>query len=230
MPLGPCIAVTMEVPPYRLSGTVYGALLNQRTALQALGDATDRPPYNGPPRAPVLYLKPHNTLASDGAPVAVPPGVAELEIGAALGVVIGRAACRLSEDHALESVAGYLIVNDVSVPHSSYYRPSVPFKARDGFCPLGPRVVPRAALANPDALTLRVFIDDELKQTAATSELVRPVAKLLTDVTEFMTLLPGDVLAVGVASPAPRIRAGQRARIEIEGLGRLENPFVAGAA
>ena len=229
MPLGACIAVTMDVPPYRLSGTVYGALLNHRTALQALGDATNRPPYNGAPKAPVLYLKPRNTLAADGAPVAVPPGVAELEIGASLGVVIGRPACRLAADRALESVAGYLIVNDVSVPHLPYYRPSIPCKARDGFCPLGARVVPRAALSSPDALNIRVFIDDELKQTAATSELVRPVAKLLADVTEFMTLLPGDVLAVGVASPAPRIRAGQRARIEIDGLGRLESPFVAGA-
>jgi 5-oxopent-3-ene-1,2,5-tricarboxylate decarboxylase/2-hydroxyhepta-2,4-diene-1,7-dioate isomerase len=230
MPLGPCIAVTMDVPPYRLSGTVYGALLNHRTALQYLGDAVKRPPYNGEPKAPVLYIKPRNTLLADGAPVAVPPGVAELEIGASVGVVIGRPSCRLSADRALESVAGYLIVNDVSVPHLPYYRPSIPFKARDGFCPLGPRVVPRAALSNPDALTIRVFIDSELKQTAATSELIRPVAKLLTEVTDFMTLLPGDVLAVGVAAPAPRIRAGQRARIEIDGLGRLENPFVEGAS
>lgn len=230
MPLGPCIAVTMDVPPYRLSGTVYGTLLNHRTALQALGDAVNRPPHNGAPHAPVLYLKPRNTLTADGAPVALPPGVGELEIGASLGVVIARPSCRLSADRALESVAGYLIVNDVSVPHLPYYRPSVPFKARDGFCPLGPQVVPRAALSNPDALTIRVFIDGELKQTATTAELVRPIAQLLTDVTDFMTFLPGDVLAVGVASPAPRIRAGQRARIEIDGLGRLENPFVAGAS
>jgi 5-oxopent-3-ene-1,2,5-tricarboxylate decarboxylase / 2-hydroxyhepta-2,4-diene-1,7-dioate isomerase len=230
MPLGPCIAVTMDVPPYRLSGTVYGALLNHQTALQALGDAVNRPPYNGTPQAPVLYIKPRNTLAAHGEPVAVPPGVAELEIGASLGLVIGRPACRLAEDSALESVAGYLIVNDVSVPHLPYYRPSIPFKARDGFCPLGPRVVPRAAIANPDALTIRVYVDGELKQTATTSQLVRSVAKLLADVTDFMTLSPGDLLAVGVASPAPRVRAGQRSRIEIDGLGRLENPFVDGAA
>src|SRR5215469_4781735 len=102
MPLGPCIAVTMDVPPYRLSGTVYGALLNHRTALQAFGDAINRPPYHAAPQAPVLYLKPRNTLAADGAPVAVPPGVGELEIGASLGVVIGRPACHLSEDDALD--------------------------------------------------------------------------------------------------------------------------------
>jgi len=230
MPLGPCFAVTMDVPPFRLSGTVYGALLNHRTALQALGDAVNQPPYQRPPQAPVLYVKPRNTLATDGEPIAVPPGVAELEIGASLGLVIGRPASHLPEDVAIEHLAGYLIVNDVSVPHPQYYRPSIPFKARDGFCPLGPRVVSRAAIANPDALTIRVYVDGELKQTATTSELVRPIAKLLADVTDFMTLTPGDVLAVGVAAPAPRIRAGERAVIEIDGLGRLENPVVEGAS
>ena len=90
--------------------------------------------------------------------------------------------------------------------------------------------MPRAAIANPDALTIRVYLDGELKQTATTAQLMRPVAKLLADVTDFMTLSPGDVLAVGAAAPAPRARAGQVARIEIDGLGRLENPFVDSAA
>ena len=230
MPPGLRIAVSMDVPPYRLSGTVYGALLNHRTALEALGDAVHQAPYKAPPQAPVLYIKPHNTLAADGDPVVVPPGVPELEIGATLGLVIGRPACRLSAENALEHVAGFLIVNDVSVPHQPYYRPSIPSKARDGFCPLGACVVPRAAVANPEALTIRIHVDGELRQTASTAELVRPLAALLEDVTEFMTLAPGDILTVGVAAPAPRVRAGQRARIEIDGLGALENPFVAGGA
>lgn len=230
MPFAPCIAVTMDVSPYRLSGTVYGALLNHRSALEALGAAVNQPPYNAPPQAPVLYIKPRNTLAAHGAPIAVPRGATELEIGATLGLVIGRPSCHLAVHQALEHVAGYLIVNDVSVPHLPYYRPSIAAKARDGFCPLSERVVPRSSIADPDALTVRVLIDGELKQTSATSQLVRPVARLLADVTEFMTLLPGDILAVGIAAPAPRVRAGQRARIEIEGLGRLENPVVEAAA
>jgi 5-oxopent-3-ene-1,2,5-tricarboxylate decarboxylase / 2-hydroxyhepta-2,4-diene-1,7-dioate isomerase len=223
------LAVPMDVPPYRLSGVVYGALLNHRSALQALGDAVNQPPYKAPPKAPVLYIKPHNCLAAAGEPVAIPPGVQELEIGATLGLVIGRTACRLAEANALEHVAGYVIVNDVSVPHLPYYRPSIRYKARDGFCPLGPRVVPRAAVASPDALTIRVYVDGELKHTATTAHLVRSPARLLADVTDFMTLSPGDVLAVGVAAPAPRVRAGQRVRIAIDGLGLLESPFVAGA-
>jgi 5-oxopent-3-ene-1,2,5-tricarboxylate decarboxylase / 2-hydroxyhepta-2,4-diene-1,7-dioate isomerase len=221
-------AIPMDVPPYRLSGRVYGALLNHRTALAALGAAIDAPPYRAPPKAPVLYIKPRNTLAGDGSAIVVPADAAELEIGACVGVVVGRGACNVPAESAIELMAGYLIVNDVSVPHFEFYRPSIRFKARDGFCPIGPRVTPRAAVANPDALTIRVYVDDELKQTASTAELVRPVARLLADVTEFMTLAPGDVLAVGVAVPAPRVRAGQSARIEIDGLGQLHNAFVRG--
>src|SRR5207248_3005202 len=97
-----------------------------------LGEAINQPPYQRAPQAPVLYIKPRNTLAVGGEPVAVPPGVAELEIGATLGLVIGRPACRLSEERALEHLAGYLIVNDVSIPHQPYYRPSIRFQARDG--------------------------------------------------------------------------------------------------
>jgi 5-oxopent-3-ene-1,2,5-tricarboxylate decarboxylase / 2-hydroxyhepta-2,4-diene-1,7-dioate isomerase len=222
----PQVLVPMDVPPYRLSGVVYGTLLNHCTAWQSLGDAVNQPPYNGAPKAPVLYVKPQNTLAAGGDPVPVPPGVMELEVGACLGLVIGRAACRLAEPDALDYLAGYLIVNDVSVPHEPYYRPSISSIARDGFCPLGPRVMPRTAVLDPDNLNIRVFIDGELKQQATTSQLVRTVRKLLADVTEFMTLSPVDVLAVGAAAPPPRVRAGQRARIEIDGLGRLENAFV----
>ena len=224
------IMVTMDVPPYRLSGAVYGTLLNHDTAVRALGDAVTQPPYKGAPRAPVLYIKPRNTLLAHGAAVEVPSGVPELEIGGCLGLVIGRAACRLEGAAALDWVAGYLIVNDISVPHPSYFRPSIRFKARDGFCPLGPRVVARAAIGNPDALTVRVSVDGQLRQEASTSHLVRSVGKLLADVTDFMTLSPGDVLAVGVAAPAPRARPGQRVCIEIDGLGRLENTVVQGAA
>ena len=122
-----------------------------------------------------------------------------------------------------------MIVNDVSVPHRPYYRPSIRFKARDGFCPIGPRVVARAAVADPDALAIRVV----RRRRAARSRPAPPSwcgrsARLLADVTEFMTLAPGDVLAVGAAAPAPRVRAGQRVSIEIDGLGRLENRFVPG--
>jgi len=223
-------SIPFDVAPYALSGTLYGALLNHRTALTALGPAASLPPYNAPPVAPVLYIKPRNTLALSGDVVRIPAGTLELEVGACLGLVIGRTACRIAEAGALDYVAGYLIVADVSVPHTSFHRPSIRFKARDGFCPLGPAVIERGAVASPDALNIRTYVDGALVQTANTADLVRSAARLLADVTEFMTLSPGDVLALGAAAPAPRVRSGQSVSIEIDGLGRLTNPFMAAVA
>jgi len=221
-----CAAIALEFEPFALSGNVYGALLNHRSALALLGAAVDAPPYKAAPRAPVLYIKPRNTLARSGDAVQIPPGVDELEVGPSLGVIIGRTACRVPAAQALDHVAGYLIVDDVSIPHDVFYRPSIRLKARDGFCPLGSAVA-RSAVANPDRLTLRTTIDGAVVQVSDTADLVRSVAQLIADVTEFMTLAPGDVLAVGVARPPPRVRAGQCVDISIEGFATLTNRFVA---
>ena len=112
--------------------------------------------------------------------------------------MIGKQATHVSEEEALDYVSGYTIVNDVSVPHKSVYRPAVQQKSRDGFCPIGPWIVNRDAVANPDNLVVRVFINDELRQENNTSNLIRSISRLLVDVTDYMTLSPGDVLLVGV--------------------------------
>ena len=162
MPLGPGIAVTMDVPPYRLSGTVYGALLNHRRALQALGDAVNRPPYNGAPQAPVLYIKPRNTLAADGDAVAVPPGVAELEIGASLGLVIGRPAAGSRRTARLESCRR-LSDRERRQRAPPALLPAVdPLQGARRLLSAGSARCPaRTALANPDALTIRVYVDGD---------------------------------------------------------------------
>jgi 5-oxopent-3-ene-1,2,5-tricarboxylate decarboxylase/2-hydroxyhepta-2,4-diene-1,7-dioate isomerase len=90
-------------------------------------------------------------------------------------------------------------------------------------------VVSRNAIVDPDALTLRTYVDAVLVQTSSTADLVRSAARLLADVTEFMTLIPGDVLALGVAWPAPRVRAGQCVDIVADALGTLSNEFVMAA-
>jgi len=108
-----------------------------------------------------------------------------------LGLVIGRTACNIQESRALDHIAGYLIVADVSVVHASYHRPSIRFRARDGYCPLGPKVTARAEVADPDALSIRTYVDEELVQEASTADLIRSSSRLLSDVSEFMTLFPG---------------------------------------
>jgi 5-oxopent-3-ene-1,2,5-tricarboxylate decarboxylase/2-hydroxyhepta-2,4-diene-1,7-dioate isomerase len=209
-----------------VGGTVYGTLLNHREVLAALGDQVNAAPYKAPPKAPILYIKPRNTWAQSGDTVVVPSDAHELQMGATLGLVIGRTACNVTVANALDHVAGYVVVNDISVPHDSFYRPSMRFKCRDGSCPMG-AYVPRDAVANPDALAVTLAIDGVVVQHTDTGGRVRSVAQLLADVTEFMTLHPGDILSIGVAAHAPLARAGQRVTITIESVGQLENVLVA---
>lgn len=218
MPAG----LAFDVPPYRLSGAVYGVLMNHRAALASLGDAVHRPPYKAPPKSVVLYIKPRNSLLAPGDAVRVDDAVGQLEVGAALGIVIGRTACAVGEGDAVACIAGYVIVVDFSVPHDSYFRPAIRCKARDASCAIGPRVVARASIPDPDALGVRVRVDGRLVHEAGTGDTLRPVARLVADVSDFMTLAPGDVLMAGVAPGAPRVGAGAHVAIEIDGLGRLE--------
>jgi 5-oxopent-3-ene-1,2,5-tricarboxylate decarboxylase/2-hydroxyhepta-2,4-diene-1,7-dioate isomerase len=176
--------------------------------------------------APVLYVKPRNTLAQSGDEVVVPRDVEALEIGGCLGLVIDRVATNLGVKAALDYLAGYVIMNDISVPHDSYYRPSIRFKARDGFCPIGPALTPPTRINDPGSLVVRTFIDGKLESASSLTGLIRPIPQLLADVTEFMTLEAGDVLGVGVAAPAPRAHAGQVVSIEIDGLGAIKNRLV----
>ena len=222
-------SLVFDVAPFRFSGAVYGVLVNHRSALAALGEAVHRPPYQAPPQGVVLYIKPRNTLLGPGDAVRVDDAAGQLEVGAALGVVIGRTACAVGEDDAMACIAGYVIVADFSVPHDSYFRPAIRFKARDASCAIGPAVVARTAVADPDALGVRVYIDGRLAHEAGTGGTFRSVARLVADVSEFMTLAPGDVLMAGVAPGAPKVGFGADVAIEIDGLGRLETRVAATA-
>lgn len=210
--------------------TAYGTLLNHRDALAALGDAVHQPPHKAPPKAPVLYIKPRHCLAGHGSAVEVPADADALEVGAQLGIVIGRAARRVREADALLHVAGYTICSDLSVPHPSYYRPSLRYKARDGFLPLGPCIVAARHVPNPDALDVVVHIDGQQAQRYSTAGMQRSVARLIADVSDFMTLAEGDLLMLGAGPAAPRARAGQSVRITIEPIGALEHTLIAEAA
>lgn len=207
-------------------GAVYGTLLNDRAALDALGAAMHEAPYKAPPQAPVLYLKPRNTLAGHRARIAVPKEASGIEVGASLGLVIGRTATHVSAEHALDYVAGYAIVADLSIPHTSVYRPSVRFRARDGFCAIGPALVAKRHVADPDRLPIAVAIDGRNVFEANTATSVRGVARLIADVTDFMTLSAGDVVTLGVPHGAPVARAGDEAIIAIGAFEPLHLSFI----
>jgi 5-oxopent-3-ene-1,2,5-tricarboxylate decarboxylase / 2-hydroxyhepta-2,4-diene-1,7-dioate isomerase len=211
-----------------VEGLVYGVILNDTDSLAVLGAALSEPPYKAPPKAPVLYIKPFNTHAGHGAAVHLPAGADRIEVFGALGIVIGSQATRVPEDRALDVVRGYTVVADLSLPQKNFFRPPIREKCFDGSCPIGPWVTDRADVSDPGALEVRITVNGELRQTRSMRNLVRSVPRLIADVTEFMTLYPGDVLLTGIAHIGPPASAGDTIAVEIPGIGRLENRIVRG--
>ena len=202
--------------------TVYGALLNDRATVERLTPQFDSAPYKAAPKAPVLYIKPRNTFAADGAAVAIPAEPGEVRVDATIGLVIGRAATRVSVDQAMEHVAGFVVVSDLTLPHENYYRPAVVQRNRDGFCPMS-RLFRDQAGFDLDNATLSVSINGERAYERSFATLVRPAAQLIADVTKFMTLAVGDVLLLGPGEGSPVARAGDRIKITVPGLGELSH-------
>lgn len=215
--------MSQEMSRDLVTGTVYGTLLNLRSALAALGEAVHVPPYGAPPNAPVLYLKPRNTLAGPGAPLLVPPGEDGIRIDATVGILIGRDARKVAPEDALGHVAGYAIVCDATLPHESYYRPAIRQRCRDGYCPIGP-IAAAGGIPDPGTLSVRVLVDGAPRSTFSLGELIRPVPRLIADVSALLTLSAGDMILVGAAADAPLARPGETVRIEVDGIGSLENP------
>jgi 5-oxopent-3-ene-1,2,5-tricarboxylate decarboxylase/2-hydroxyhepta-2,4-diene-1,7-dioate isomerase len=201
-------------------GTVYGTLLNFRGEYEALAPKMNEAPYKAPPKAPVLYVKPANTWTENGMPIPVPARVPQVEVGATVAMVMKSAT----------EIAGYVLMNDLSIPHESFYRPPVTTKCLDGFLGIGDRVRARNEAGDPAVFKLEVRINGELKQTVRFSEMIRSADKLLADVSEFMTLGPGDMLMLGCDIGRPLARVGDRIDITMPALGTLTNTLVAEAA
>lgn len=196
---------------------VYGTLLNFRSEHDAWSSHMNEAPYKGAPRAPVLYVKTANTWSHDGAEIAVP---APVEVGATVGLVM----------KAPGEVAGYVLMNDWSLPHDSYFRPPVKARCRDGFLGVGRKLLAASDAVDPAWLVVEVRINGELKQTVKFDALVRDAHRLLADVGEFMTLGAGDVLLLGVEAQRPLAKPGDRVELTGEGLGSLTQTLVAEAA
>lgn len=220
----------MSPPPLMPAGTVYGTLLNMRDEWEALSPQMAQPPYKGAPKAPVLYIKTANTWSPCGNAIPVPATAAKVEVGASIGMVIGAPAQRTTVRDAMDHIAGYVLMNDLSLPHASFFRPPVKYKNLDGFLGIGPRLLPPHEAGNPNHFRLEVRIDGALRQTVDYARLVRPAAQLLADVSEFMTLHPGDVLLLGCGANRPLAHAGQSIEIsapDLPALGTLRNTLMA---
>ncbi len=187
------------------------------------------------PEAPLLFAKWPNALIGPGEPIVIPPIVTKADYEAELGVVIGERVRHASAENALEAVAGYVCLNDVSARDLQFADGQwTRGKSPDTFCPVGPRLVPREELPDPQSLAIRAILNGETMQESSTANMVFGVADLIAYVTQAITLEPGDLIATGTPAgvgafrkPPVFMQPGDEITIEIEGLGSLTNPVVA---
>ncbi|MFF3405801.1 fumarylacetoacetate hydrolase family protein [Streptomyces sp. NPDC002742] len=184
-----------------------------------------------PPAEPVIFFKAADTVIGPNDTVLVPRGSEKTDWEVELAVVIGRTARYLeSAEEALAHVAGYAVAHDVSEREFQIERGGTWDKGKncETFNPLGPWLVTADEVPDPQALSLRLWVNGELKQDGTTAEQIFPVAEVVRYVSRFMTLYPGDVIntgtpagvALGQPEPKPYLRAGDVVELEIEGLGR----------
>ncbi len=181
------------------------------------------------PSEPAVFLKPPSSLAGHGMAVVSPAGVRYLHYEAELAVVIGRRCRALAPEQVPEVIRGYTIANDVTARDFliDFYRPPVKAKGWDTFCPIGPVLV-EDEIDDPHRLGLRAYVNGELRQQGTTADLAYSVWDLVAFLSEFMTLEADDVILTGTPKGLSHVYPGDRMRIEIDGLGALENPVVAG--
>jgi 2-keto-4-pentenoate hydratase/2-oxohepta-3-ene-1,7-dioic acid hydratase in catechol pathway len=205
------------------------------------------------PARPLLFGKFANAVIGDGEPIVRPAGTRALDLEVELGVVIGSFARRVRRAEAMDHVAGFVVVNDVSARDWQGVKPALAAgevgdgqwlraKASDTFLPVGPTFVSAAAIPDPQALRLRSWRIPGagpdagraiLMQDGTTADMIWGVAELIEFITAAITLSPGDIVATGTPSgvgvfrePPVFLEPGDRARCEIDGIGSVENPII----
>ena len=211
------------LPPVE-PGTVFAVGLNYADHARELASAR--------PQEPLLFLKGPNAMAGHRASTARPAGVEFMHYECELAVVIGKAGRNIPRSAALGHVDGYSVANDYAIRDylENYYRPNLKVKNRDGCTLLGPWLVDAADVADPQNLELRTQVNGKVTQEGNTRDMIFGVAELIEYLSSFLTLAPGDVILTGTPQGVVNVQVGDEVVTEIDGIGRLVNTIVAGAA
>lgn len=190
-----------------------------------------------PPTLPYAFFKPVSTgIVPTGSDVELPQVSSMVDWEAELAIVIGSTPTGTGS--ILDSIAGYVVLNDLSARDWIINKPAVGIdwvmmKAYDGFSPIGPYFTPSQFVADPQKLWIKCWVNGELKQDSTTADMLFDIETILNHLAGIMTLLPGDVIATGTpagvgfgARPQQFLKHGDTVAVEIEGLGRLETRMV----
>lgn len=186
------------------------------------------------PAAPIIFTKAPGSVIGPEDPLVYPAGVSnQVDYEGELGVIIGKGGRFIAAADAMDSVFGFTIVNDVSARdlqkrHQQWFLA----KSIDGFCPLGPWVVPAADL-DPSSLRVRTFVNEELRQDGNTEDMITSIPRLIEVISACVCLQPGDIIATGTPagvgagfSPPKFLQPGDTVRVVIEGVGALSTKIM----
>lgn len=197
-------------------------------------DSSATKPGDDIPTDPIIFTKVPESVIATGDPIRMPHGVSEaIDYEAELGVIIGRQGKGITEANAMDFVWGYTVINDVTARDwQARHKQWIMGKSFDTFCPMGPWAVTKDA-CNGQATQVRCFVNGEQRQNASTTDLIFKIPKLIATLSAGITLYPGDIIATGTPvgvgigfKPPKYLVAGDRVRIEIDGIGVIENPLV----
>ena len=180
------------------------------------------------PKEPIIFFKATSSLAGAYDPLVIPRGASKVDWEVELGVVIGKTARVVTEGRAPDHIAGYVILNDVSERGFQLERGGqwVKGKSADGFAPMGPHFVTPEEIGNPHDLKIWLTVNGKTMQDSSTSNMIFGIPQVISYISQFMTLLPGDVIStgtpagVGMGRKPPRfLKPGDVVEAGIEGLG-----------
>lgn len=187
------------------------------------------------PELPIIFSKFNNTLAAHNSTVKIPEDTSMIDYEGELAIIIGKKGRNIARDDAMDYVFGYANANDVS-DRSAQFATSqwLAGKSYDGFCPIGPYIATLGEIGEPHKLRIKTYVNDELRQDSNTNDMIFKSRGLVSHISKYMTLKPGDIILTGtpegVASgyktaDKPWIKEGDTVTVEIESLGRLTNRF-----
>ena len=189
-----------------------------------------------PPIEPVIFMKASTALCGPNDNVIIPRNSTKTDYEVELAIIVGKRASYVPEDSAMQYIAGFTIINDYSEREWQLERPAGQWdkgKSADTFAPLGPYLVPVSQVGNPNNLAISLSLNGKKMQDANTSDLIFKVERLLSEVSKFMTLLPGDVIATGTPAgvglgqkPPQYLKPGDVVELTIEKLGSQKQTLV----
>jgi 5-oxopent-3-ene-1,2,5-tricarboxylate decarboxylase/2-hydroxyhepta-2,4-diene-1,7-dioate isomerase len=207
------------LPPVQ-PGTVFALGLNYADHAKELAFKA--------PDEPLLFLKGPHSLCGHLGKTRRPQGVTYMHYECELAVVIGKTARRVSAANAYDYVAGYTVANDYAIRDylENYYRPNFRVKSRDFATPIGPYLVDPADVGDPMNLQLRTLVNGQVTQEGNTRDMIFDIRALIVYLSEFMTLLPGDIILTGTPEGLADVKPGDEVVTEIEGIGSLKNTII----